>query len=273
MPRSGRTRVASRALRRSAAAMLRCPWARRTPMARLRRLAMARGAVPVRTSEASSAKVTSRTWCNASIAQWPRIQSARRAGWAWAAVRLVTACNVTVRQRRLRRDRTRRVMRRAWVAWGKSRPATVVTCRRRTSTRWWPRSRVSSTTGTSRHGRVASWWCSAGWLGDQPLGVLALGMQRVGGDHPPGKVQPLEQRPELGDLVGLAVHVGLGQDRTGGVVHHRQQDRKSTRLNSSHITISYAVFCLKKKKKKNYHIIIEKKKKKKKKKKKRKQQN
>src|SRR5438309_11696625 len=29
------------------------------------------------------------------------------------------------------------------------------------------------------------------------------------------------------------------------------QDRKSTRLNSSHSSISYAVFCLKKKKKKN----------------------
>src|SRR5277367_6925228 len=29
-----------------------------------------------------------------------------------------------------------------------------------------------------------------------------------------------------------------------------RSDRKSTRLNSSHITISYAVFCLKKKKKK-----------------------
>src|SRR5215203_7084393 len=29
------------------------------------------------------------------------------------------------------------------------------------------------------------------------------------------------------------------------------QDRKSTRLNSSHANISYAVFCLKKKKKKN----------------------
>src|SRR5437773_8442739 len=28
----------------------------------------------------------------------------------------------------------------------------------------------------------------------------------------------------------------------------KQKDRKSTRLNSSHITISYAVFCLKKKK-------------------------
>src|SRR2546426_12052901 len=31
--------------------------------------------------------------------------------------------------------------------------------------------------------------------------------------------------------------------------HDQQQDRKSTRLNSSHLVISYAVFCLKKKKK------------------------
>src|SRR5438270_3434069 len=31
----------------------------------------------------------------------------------------------------------------------------------------------------------------------------------------------------------------------------RDEDRKSTRLNSSHSQISYAVFCLKKKKKKN----------------------
>src|SRR5690349_24043111 len=30
-----------------------------------------------------------------------------------------------------------------------------------------------------------------------------------------------------------------------------RRDRKSTRLNSSHVEISYAVFCLKKKKKKN----------------------
>src|SRR3712207_8803227 len=35
-------------------------------------------------------------------------------------------------------------------------------------------------------------------------------------------------------------HVGDGRER---------QDRKSTRLNSSHANISYAVFCLKKKKK------------------------
>src|SRR5690625_6888773 len=32
---------------------------------------------------------------------------------------------------------------------------------------------------------------------------------------------------------------------------HRSRDRKSTRLNSSHVAISYAVFCLKKKKQHN----------------------
>src|SRR3712207_8493931 len=35
----------------------------------------------------------------------------------------------------------------------------------------------------------------------------------------------------------------------------RAQDRKSTRLNSSHANISYAVFCLKKKKK-NIRVIL-----------------
>src|SRR2546427_7548208 len=42
--------------------------------------------------------------------------------------------------------------------------------------------------------------------------------------------------------------------RPGGffrLVHRRFSDRKSTRLNSSHSQISYAVFCFKKKKKKS----------------------
>src|SRR5690348_17621378 len=45
---------------------------------------------------------------------------------------------------------------------------------------------------------------------------------------------------------------------TAGDAFHAE-DRKSTRLNSSHPSISYAVFCLKKKKnsqKRNIHIII-----------------
>src|SRR3989442_8549934 len=42
-------------------------------------------------------------------------------------------------------------------------------------------------------------------------------------------------------------------------MRHRGADRKSTRLNSSHVRISYAVFCLKKKKKKTRHKMINKK--------------
>src|SRR5690606_40401180 len=40
------------------------------------------------------------------------------------------------------------------------------------------------------------------------------------------------------------------RDHPARCVLRQRQDRKSTRLNSSHVKISYAVFCLKKKKKK-----------------------
>src|SRR3989442_4957673 len=36
---------------------------------------------------------------------------------------------------------------------------------------------------------------------------------------------------------------------------HVVEDRKSTRLNSSHVRISYAVFCLKKKKKQRHYAV------------------
>src|SRR5690349_24205709 len=42
----------------------------------------------------------------------------------------------------------------------------------------------------------------------------------------------------------------IGEDRAAVRVQGVARDRKSTRLNSSHVEISYAVFCLKKKKKK-----------------------
>src|SRR5690242_21626265 len=58
-----------------------------------------------------------------------------------------------------------------------------------------------------------------------------------------GQWQQPEARPERRQ----AEHV-LQVDRE--VRKHREHpDRKSTRLNSSHMSISYAVFCLKKKKK------------------------
>jgi hypothetical protein len=53
--------------------------------------------------------------------------------------------------------------------------------------------------------------------------MLTLGVERIGGDHRAGQVQPLEQRLEPGDLAGGVGDVGLGQDRAGGVVHRGQQ--------------------------------------------------
>src|SRR5256885_8891383 len=61
------------------------------------------------------------------------------------------------------------------------------------------------------------------------------------------------QRPVVARAVQgrieLAQLVGLRHGQIHGRIGHplALQDRKSTRLNSSHLVISYAVFCLKKK--------------------------
>src|SRR3989442_6959604 len=55
----------------------------------------------------------------------------------------------------------------------------------------------------------------------------------------------------LGRGIELPVHTPRAHFTIGGVqrkVGLVREDRKSTRLNSSHVRISYAVFCLKKKK-------------------------
>src|SRR3712207_7270254 len=81
-----------------------------------------------------------------------------------------------------------------------------------------------------------------------------------------------DQHEEVDDAVLVGVEVGvvdLGVGDGGGVVDDlpgraaravdvEQQDRKSTRLNSSHANISYAVFCLKKKKQIPYHLYYDK---------------
>ena len=55
-----------------------------------------------------------------------------------------------------------------------------------------------------------------------------------------------------GARLGKAMAEALGEDGWSVAIHYRgsKTDRKSTRLNSSHQIISYAVFCLKKKKQK-----------------------
>src|SRR3712207_8864471 len=70
---------------------------------------------------------------------------------------------------------------------------------------------------------------------------LAVGRQLLGhGDAIRGWIDEVHPR------------IGGHQDRVGlrGIRDAHRLDRKSTRLNSSHANISYAVFCLKKKKKK-----------------------
>src|SRR2546422_8274384 len=60
------------------------------------------------------------------------------------------------------------------------------------------------------------------------------------------------RRDRVGEEVldQLDVVRGHAHEIAAAVLHHVSGDRKSTRLNSSHGYISYAVFCLKKKKKK-----------------------
>src|SRR2546428_6921521 len=61
-------------------------------------------------------------------------------------------------------------------------------------------------------------------------------------------------RSQLADQHGLyRAHQPVDAPACGRYWTARYQDRKSTRLNSSHDQISYAVFCLKKKKKRDSH--------------------
>src|SRR5690606_41742361 len=69
--------------------------------------------------------------------------------------------------------------------------------------------------------------------------------QLVASPQHPGEIadHPVAQGLQQIVLVGEE-----GGDRADDPAEHDAQDRKSTRLNSSHVKISYAVFCLKKKK-------------------------
>src|SRR5207249_7690055 len=76
------------------------------------------------------------------------------------------------------------------------------------------------------------------------VGVTDHGIGRQDERAHPGPSFPARQFPELAHArsqarVWLTVHIA---DDTLNL-----SDRKSTRLNSSHVSISYAVFCLKKK--------------------------
>src|SRR2546426_12760016 len=69
--------------------------------------------------------------------------------------------------------------------------------------------------------------------------ALPISLGQAEGGHSALKVDDLSRRTEHRDVEPCARLIAA---RVG------RQDRKSTRLNSSHLVISYAVFCLKKKK-------------------------
>src|SRR5690606_40380458 len=64
------------------------------------------------------------------------------------------------------------------------------------------------------------------------------------------RVRQLLEGYQLGDPAGPDNAAKLAALYQGFMDEQAVEDRKSTRLNSSHVKISYAVFCLKKKKKK-----------------------
>src|SRR5690606_41636710 len=70
-------------------------------------------------------------------------------------------------------------------------------------------------------------------------GTRGAGRGRAAARHRAG-------RRDRGARVGARTYVRARRRRRA---NRRGRDRKSTRLNSSHVKISYAVFCLKKKKK------------------------
>src|SRR5690606_41508209 len=81
--------------------------------------------------------------------------------------------------------------------------------------------------------------------------LFDVGEQGAGG----GRGQGFVLQPEAAEVVQLEeaqqlAPAGVGVETPGRAAAQAALDRKSTRLNSSHVKISYAVFCLKKKKKK-----------------------
>src|SRR6266498_4467598 len=139
--------------------------------------------------------------------------------------------------------------------------------------RWWTAARASRGSGSPLP--------SPDWAATRARSSEAAGPRRLhcvshgGTGQAEARAGPRHARSRWSLAAG-----GLGDHRSPGPgrpsTRRRRtrapvlRDRKSTRLNSSHVRISYAVFCLKKKKKKKKPKPKKKKEKKKKKKKKKK---
>src|SRR5690625_5175969 len=175
-------------------------------------------------------------WAAAHIGQCsPEVytaEAARCAGLSWTAAHLAISSS-------------------GWRVWSPS------LTRLRSSNSTWPVASTSTEpkgSSPSLRASVASsthrrrWWRSSS-LSRPPVwspAVVDMGADPFVVDRGECGVQLGVQRGEVrGGRVGAGLLGAAGARNDGG-------DRKSTRLNSSHVAISYAVFCLKKKKKKGY---------------------
>src|SRR3989442_10660358 len=77
--------------------------------------------------------------------------------------------------------------------------------------------------------------------------VTLAGKRELETDH-----EPVARQRASDDFVPVLLECFKGAEPHGAIAQ-AVIDRKSTRLNSSHVRISYAVFCLKKKKKRIIH--------------------
>src|SRR5690349_22359565 len=95
-----------------------------------------------------------------------------------------------------------------------------------------------------------------GQAGRNAIHILSQDRREIGVDD--GRIAASDELDQRRNFVAdrdLAKAERARHFRQAGLVRSmypsmHQEDRKSTRLNSSHVEISYAVFCLKKKKKK-----------------------
>src|SRR5690554_7365204 len=91
--------------------------------------------------------------------------------------------------------------------------------------------------------------CGRDWSSD----VCSSDLESAGLHGPDRQVNRAETQAFPGGKFNLPEEVRFGHHfhRAEENLRHPPLDRKSTRLNSSHVRISYAVFCLKKKKQYN----------------------
>src|SRR5690242_20767364 len=88
------------------------------------------------------------------------------------------------------------------------------------------------------------------WMGPRPA-FTSLMMQWLRRQVGMGRWVRCEASGSRYSLPTIFCSSGNHLDSYSSPNEYESKDRKSTRLNSSHMSISYAVFCLKKKKKQN----------------------